>query len=591
MNNLSVNELDFDAVKEDLIEWLSLQSEFQDYDFTGSALNTLVDVCAYLIHYVGIQANFALRESFLESAQLRKNVTDIAKELGYFPSQVKAGRSSFTLTIDLAGEPQPGSIVVPKGTTFVSTLQDGSSLTFSTYDDNVLVDSGLATGGVATGIWSGTINVAQGVFANQFWVVTGSNDQKFLIEQPDVDTDFLKVTVRPNEASTDVTTWTLGSQITEVDSTTEAFFVQEDGDGLELYFGNGVIGKQLEVNNYVQAEYLVTAGSVSNGIKRFTLTEDIAGYSRNNFVISAVEQTSDAADREDIRSIKFLAPLSYQRQNRIVTIEDYKTAVLENYSNVRAINAWGGEDAIPPEYGKVFVSVAPVFGDTVSPTTKKSIEEDVLSRFNVVGITPEIIDPEYTTINLDTVVTYNRDRTTLTGTQIASEVKATIEDYLDSSVFDYNQSFKYSKFLAAVDGADASITSSLSTVTATKAFVVAANTPSTFRLKFYNGINSEVGNPVTSSTWTNTAGSTYQIRTGRPGKLDLYTNGTLTKANVGSFDYVTGEVVLPGFNPKVQNLGQEISFTIKPSKLDVEIRFNSLARLGINNVTVIAETR
>lgn len=585
-DNLSVNELDFDAVKAELITYLGTQTEFQDYDFTGSALNTLMDACAYLIHYVGVQANFALREAFLESAQLRKNVTARAKDIGYFPSQAKAGRASFTITLDLTLESQPGSIIIPKGVTFVSTLQDGSSVQFLTFDDSPMVDTGVAAGGSASKIWSATIFVAQGVYANKSWVVTGS-DQLFLIDQANIDTDFLTVSVRPTSASTSQTIWFYGKTLTEVGPHTEAYFMSESDPGIQLYFGNDVIGKQLSKENIVECEYLVTEGSVSNGIKTFALTTDIAGYPRASFVISNISATTDGAERESIASIRYLAPLSYQRQNRIVTIDDYKVAILEQYSNVKAINAWGGEDAEPPEFGKVFVSVAPVVGDTVSPTTKKSIEEDVLRRFSVVGVTPELRDPEYMGVNLVTSVYYNKDRTTLKPSEISGLASAAIQTYFDETVFDYNQSFKYSKFLTAIDSVHPSITHSISSVTISKSFRPVSNVTGTYQIKYYNAIKEGT---ILSEEWTTTLSETATLKDDKKGKIDLYLNGVLSRSGVGYVNYTTGVIDLPGYNARMLVPGP-IQIAATPLSLDVDVKFNNLARLGINQVTTLAETR
>jgi hypothetical protein len=281
-------------------------------------------------------------------------------------------------------------------------------------------------------------------------------------------------------------------------------------------------------------------------------------------------------------SIRQLAPLSYARQQRIVTIEDYKTAVLENFPNIKAINAWGGEDAEPPEYGKVFVSVAPVYGDLVSPTTKKSIEEDILNKFSVVGITPEIIDPEYLRINLTTTVTYNKDKTTLNASDITTQVQNKVVQFFNEQVFDYEQSFKYSRFLAAVDNTHASIISSLADVVLGKAFVPAGNSAGTYEIKFYNAL---VPGSLTSVAYNNTGGNSVTFGDNGTGKVDFYINGSLTKSGVGTIDYATGLISLPSFNPNMASLAP-IILRATPVSKDVRVAFNNLAQLSTNSVLV-----
>lgn len=57
MAELIVTELDFADIKTSLRTYLASQTEFTDYDFTGSALNTLLDVLAYNTHYNAVLAN------------------------------------------------------------------------------------------------------------------------------------------------------------------------------------------------------------------------------------------------------------------------------------------------------------------------------------------------------------------------------------------------------------------------------------------------------------------------------------------------------------------------------------------------------
>ena len=585
--NLPTTELDFDQVKEELIQFLNGQEAFKDYDFTGSALNTLIDVCAYLIHYVGVQANFALRESFLESAQLRKNVSAISKELGYFPSQWKAGRASFSLSLDVNDVGVTTQITVPKGTQFVSTLETGESVVFTTYNDNPLVDTGVVEGGSATGTLRGTVYVAQGVFVTRGWEVL-ENNPKYVLDQGNVDTDFLSVQVRPYRDSASVEVFEYERNIANVQPSTPAFFLSEKGDSVEMYFGNNTIGKSVNVGQWVEAEFLVTEGAIANGVKTFQLTTDIDGYQRGDFTIveGSVLETQDGADRETNESIRFLAPLSYQRQNRIVTVEDYKVAILEKYNNVKAINAWGGENAEPPEFGKVFVSIAPVYGEQVSPTTKKSIQDDVLNKFSVLGISPEIVDPEYLYVNCNTNVVYNKDRTTTKAAEMITTVQAAIEDFFSEQVFDYNQSFKYSKFLAAVDAAHPAISHSLASVTIGKKFI-GANVVGSYQLKFFNAI--EPGS-VQSIAWENTGNNTMMLKDDYNGYIDLYVNGSLSTPRVGAVDYATGIVQVNGFNANMLVPGP-ILVNCTPESLDVDVRFNNLAKLGDNTVTVEVEVR
>ena len=87
---LQVTELDFDDIKSNLKTYMKNQTEFTDYNFEGSALSTLIDLLAYNTHYLGMNANMAVNEAFLDTATLRSSVVSHAKTLGYTPRSARA---------------------------------------------------------------------------------------------------------------------------------------------------------------------------------------------------------------------------------------------------------------------------------------------------------------------------------------------------------------------------------------------------------------------------------------------------------------------------------------------------------------------
>ena len=67
--NIQIADLDFDRIKSSLKTYLKGQSTFQDYDFEGSALSTLIDILAYNTHYQAYYMNMLANEMFLDTAQ------------------------------------------------------------------------------------------------------------------------------------------------------------------------------------------------------------------------------------------------------------------------------------------------------------------------------------------------------------------------------------------------------------------------------------------------------------------------------------------------------------------------------------------
>ncbi len=583
---LNVTELDFDTIKQNFRDFLAGQSEFQDYDFEGAAFSVLLDAMSYGIHYNGVYANMALTESDMLAAQIRKNVVSGAKSMGYIPASPKGAQANFTLTLNLTAHAGviPTTFTVPKGTNFSAIAEDGSSINFVTFDDNTLTDTGISAGQAATEILVGTVFVVQGEYGVQTWLKDNTETQRFILTQPDIDTAFLQVTIQENgPTDTNKDVWTHEKDLLNVGPDTESFFVSEvETELVEVYFGNNQIGKALVAGAFITTEYITTTGSDGNNLSGYTLDTGIVSYDRPLFTLSDHVTSSDGSDRETIDSIKHNAPLDYQRQNRVVTIDDYKAIILKEFPNISAINAWGGEDANPPEFGKVFVSVKPTTGQYVSPATKQSIETEVLGKFNVVGITPVLLDPDFIEVNFNVEVNYNKDQTTLKASEIETNVGDAIVNFLDTAVFDYEQSFKYSKLMTVIDDVHRSIINNYTTVTASKEIAPLFGVSTSYSIEFNNAI---IPFTLSTGTWARTDATEAHLADDGDGSVDLYVNDIIVTKKIGTVDYDTGAINFPNFNPLIQNDGDKIRFTMTPVKHDIDIVRNDLLILGTNVIT------
>lgn len=577
--NLEVLDLDFDEIKQNLITFMQDHPDqaFVDYDFDGAALNTLIDALAYTIHYTGMYANLSLNESFLDTAILRKSVVSKAKEIGYVPTQYTGALSEFKLTFDYVPlSNNSGKAVFPRGTKFLAENIDSNSLSFVLYDDNYFYEQDPE----GSNIYEGIAHVVQGQFLTQTW--TAAEDLRYIINQPQVSTKYMLLKV-------DNVLWNPSTTFVHITPTSETYFISEVEEGqIEIYFGNDILGKAVASGSKIEVEFLINKGSEGNYLSNFSITKDIflsdSDYVKaNDIVISDVVKSYDGSNSESIESIKQLAPLDYQRQNRVVTIEDYKTAVLSNYNNIQAINAWGGENNIPPEYGKVFLSVKPKTGEKVSATVKTDIERNILSKYGVVGILPEIIDPDYISINLNSIIYYNKDQTNLNTNQLISLINATISNFFENSVFDYETSFKYSNLLSEIDESEYSIISNETLVMMSKYFVPIQDGLVTYYINFRNPIVKET---IESKEWTNIAGTKSSLKDDGKGNINLYVNGVFFKSNIGTVDYENGNISLLGFNAEPQTSGERIYINAKPENLNVDASQNNIIILGVVGVTV-----
>ena len=80
---------------------------------------------------------------------------------------------------------------------------------------------------------------------------------------------------------------------------------------------------------------------------------------------------------ETTEAIKFSAPKFYSAFGRAVSTRDYEAIIPQIYPNVGSIACYGGEEAEPPEFGKVFLAIKPKNADKLSLSEKNVCFEEV----------------------------------------------------------------------------------------------------------------------------------------------------------------------------------------------------------------------
>ena len=454
--NLNVTELDFDQIKDNLKNYLKQQTEFNDYNFEGSGLSTLLDVLAYNTHYNAVAAHYSLNEAFLDSAQIRGNVVTRAKLLGYVPRSVLSSRATINLTVTApAGTPSvPTELTLPRGTKLTTTVQG------ETYQ-YVVLSSQTVTG--VSNVFSFTnVAIAEGTYKTLLYRVDNDiESQKFQISDEDVDTSTLRVRVQENEEALTYDIYNRFESLLNVDSASQVYYLQENTNGkYEVYFGDGVIGRKPINNNIVTLDYIYTHGSESNGASVFELSSTLGGLVNAEYAVTTVNNSSGGSDRESMESIRFNAPLTFTAQNRAVTSDDYRAIILKSFSNVSSISTWGGEDNDPVDFGKVYIAIKPLSGTKLSDDDKTSIKNSILKGKNIVSIQPEIVDPNFTNLELDVFFKYNPNLTDRTNVELQGVVRDTISDYNFNNLNKFDGVFRYSQLLKAIDNADRAILNS-----------------------------------------------------------------------------------------------------------------------------------
>ena len=576
-----LNNLDFGDIKTALKDYMRAQTDFTDYDYEGSAISQLLDVLAYNTYYTAFNTNMVVNELFLDSATLRDNVVSLAKQLGYTPKSITAPKASVSMALTFTGT-APAEVAIKSGSGFV-TNYDGSLYRYILKDSvKVSVVNGVATF-TEIPIYEGSQIVTNEI------VNTNAKSQRFFINNANVDISTLQVRVYEASNSSLFKDYKQANNILDVGAEDEVYFVNEiEDEKYEVFFGDGVLGKKLENNNLVQISYIITNGTITNGAKAFVfngLMEDENGTSITlPFSVSSITTTSAAsggADIETIDKIKYNAPKFYGSQNRAVTGNDYKAIVRNLYPAISDIIVFGGEDQVPPAYGKVFLSVKPTEATTLSSFTKNELATE-LKKYTVASIRPEFIDPSILYLELTSNIYYTGTKTQLLPTEIATKASTAIVEYLKTSQTEkFNGKFRYSKFIGVIDNSDISINSNDTSVMMRKDFIAQINQSSYYEVCYQNAFHVDCNNPVVSSSgFTVFEFPTYtSYLEDRDGKLVLYRldpvsgDKILLDDSVGTVDYVKGEIEMTNFTIlKGTFSDNRIELRVKPANKDIEVK-------------------
>lgn len=593
---LKVTELDFFQIKENLKAHLksiqSTEGKFTDYDFEGSGMNVLLDLLAYNTHYNAINANMAINEVFLDTSERRGNIVSHAKLLGYIPRSMSA--SYAIANIDVTGVSSASSLyTLNRGTKFTTIINNKQ------YPFTVLESVSTTKNNGAFNFTN--IQLHQGEIKSFNYVVDSfDTTQYYAIPDLNVDKDTIIVKVKQNESATAYDVFTLVKNFTTLSSSSNAFFLQEGIDGkYEIYFGDGITGRKLDGGNVLTIEWLSTEGPTGNGANVFTLADSVDG----DFAITTLNKSAGGADREDNNSIKFNAPLSYVAQNRVVTPDDYKAAILENYNNVESISVWGGELNDPPQYGKAYICIKPQTGDVLEASEKTKIKDTILKPRNIVSITPEIVDPEYTYLKLQVFFKYNPNLTDKTSGELQSIVRGIINDYNNTELKKFDGVFRLSKLTRLIDTCEPSILNSTIRVYMQKRFVPALSASKRYQLNYSSAIyTAKLNENIIQSTSFTYGGVTQYLQdrigvnthsdVGGTNNLEMYkiVNNTkyVTNTDVGYIDAENGILVLTAFSPSAFD-NSYITINALPNSNDVAPKRNQLIQINMDEIDIAAE--
>ena len=597
MSLINFTNLDFDQIKSSLKDYLQSNSDFTDYDFEGSNLSTILDVLAYNTYITSYNANMISNEVFIDSATLRENVVALARNIGYVPRSKKSSRSFISFFVDISSvSPTPANLTLKAGPVASTGGQfNGQSFVFGIPEDKtVSVIDGIAS--------FNDIEVYEGSYLSQSYVYSSRNPfQKFILPNSGIDLDSLVVTIRPSVDSSVSTTYSRqdnlfdGDTGSTINGDSKIYFIQEvESERYEIIFGDGIFGKALDDGNVIEVSYITTNGSDGNGINNFTFSGSIS-YVRNSveiFVTSGISlltslnSSSGGESIESVDSIRKYAPQIYATQNRALSANDFEVLIPNKiYPEAESISVFGGEDLVPPQYGKVFISIKPRNGDFVPNLIKQNIKRD-LKKYSVAGIVPEILDLKYLFIETNSKVYYDTNLAP-SASFVSTKVQRDLTSYAESSQLNkYGARFKYSKLLKVIDQSHESVTSNITTIEMRRDLRLATSEVAEYAVDFGNQfhIKSMSGFNIRSSAFRviNISSDVYLFDTpdidGKKGQIGLFSlsqgssTPTIQRRNIGVINYETGRITLDPINivsGKTKDSVQIMEISASPESNDI----------------------
>ncbi len=592
--DLVVTGLDFDTIRANLRNYIASKPEFTDYDFTDSALGTLLDLLAYNTYYNAFYTNMATNEGFLDTAQLYDSVVSHAKSLGYRPTSARSSFANVQLIFTSSTANSTfRSIRVPKNTRF-STSVNGAVYIFvapQTYTITANTQSGFAS----------HIRISEGTPLTHRFLFDRTSNTSFVLPNRNIDTTSIAVSVTTNG---NVQTYTPADDIMTTNSSSQVFFIEADREEkFKVVFGDGVMAKQPQTSSIVTISYRVCNGSIPNGANSFTLIDStIDGQS--NITIVPVGRSSGGAEIESIESVRYNAPRLYETQNRSVTSDDYRRILLRDNPDIEAISVWGGEENDPPVYGKVFVSAKPKNTTVFSQNRKQEIVNNI-RKYNVQSIDIEVTDPAYLYIVPEVTVRYDPNLTTLTPGELASSIASRIILFESQFLSNFDKSFRYSRFLDWIDSTDDSIKTTNANIRMRKFFIPSLSGTNSYTINFNNaiqklgpaelisGVSRHPGyGSVTSTSFTYAEQESFFDDNGF-GTLRIYyrlgsavLGRVYTEFNAGSIDYQSGIMQINSFLPSAFN-GLGISLFASPVSPNITPVRNQILLLSQTRVDLV----
>jgi len=547
--------LDFDQIRTSIKDYLRANSNFTDFDFEGSNFSVLIDTLAYNTYITAFNSNMIVNESFLDSATLRENVVSLARNIGYVPRSRSAAKATISFTIQTDADTP--TVTLDAGLVCVGSANQSNYIFSVPESVTTTVNSGSAT--------FSDLTIYQGTYVKNSFVVNGSLDQRFILNNSFIDTSTIVVKVKGTSDSGEGKEYLLVDNILNLNANSEIYMIQEVQDEkYELLFGDGYFGKKLEDGAVITVSYVITDGKDGNGASNFAFSGRILDslnnvvVPTNSITITTVSGASNGGDIESVESIKYFAPRIYSSQYRAVTARDYEAIIQMIYPNTESVSVVGGEELDPPQFGNVIISIKPKNGDYVSDFDKNTILAK-LKNYSLSGINQQIIDLKVLYVEVDSAVYYNSSQVTNVN-DLKTKVTDTLNTFAVANINKFGGRFKYSKLCQTIDNTDNAITSNITRVVIRRNLKTLINQSAQYELCYGNAFHyNTAGYNIKSTGFTLAGRSGTFYFTDVPGEngmgvLSIVKESTtggkyiVEVKSAGTIDYTKGEIIINTIN-------------------------------------------
>jgi hypothetical protein len=547
--------LDFDQIRTSIKDYLRANSNFTDFDFEGSNFSVLIDTLAYNTYITAFNSNMIVNESFLDSATLRENVVSLARNIGYVPRSRSAAKATISFTIQT--DVDTPTVTLDAGLVCVGSSNQSNYIFSVPESVTTTVNSGSAT--------FSDLTIYQGTYVKNSFVVNGSLDQRFILNNSFIDTSTIVVKVKGTSDSGEGKEYLLVDNILNLNANSEIYMIQEVQDEkYELLFGDGYFGKKLEDGAVITVSYVITDGKDGNGASNFAFSGRILDslnnvvVPTNSITITTVSGASNGGDIESVESIKYFAPRIYSSQYRAVTARDYEAIIQMIYPNTESVSVVGGEELDPPQFGNVIISIKPKNGDYVSDFDKNTILAK-LKNYSLSGINQQIIDLKVLYVEVDSAVYYNSSQVTNVN-DLKTKVTDTLNTFAVANINKFGGRFKYSKLCQTIDNTDNAITSNITRVVIRRNLKTLINQSAQYELCYGNAFHyNTTGYNIKSTGFTLAGRSGTFYFTDVPGEngmgvLSIVKESTtggkyiVEVKSAGTIDYTKGEIIINTIN-------------------------------------------